>query len=58
MGWNDKLKNKNDEDVGSAKEHVGMAVGDADTEHEAQADQTRSNLEQGTENVKDAFKKE
>lgn len=52
----DKAKNKAEELGGKAKEAFGHATGDKSTEHEGQADQTKGNLKQAGENVKDAFK--
>jgi uncharacterized protein YjbJ (UPF0337 family) len=58
MGWNDKLRNKKDEVKGSAKEHLGKATDDEQMEREGKTDQTKSNLKQAGEKVKDAFKKD
>jgi uncharacterized protein YjbJ (UPF0337 family) len=58
MGWEDKLENKKDEAKGAAKEHVGKATDDEQMEREGKADQTKSNLKQAGEKVKDAFKKD
>ncbi|MFF0816835.1 CsbD family protein [Rhodococcus sp. NPDC003318] len=52
----DKAKNKAEEVAGKAKEKVGQATGDKDTEAEGHADQSKSNLKQAGEKVKDAFK--
>ena len=58
MGWTDKLKNKKDETGGAAKERLGKATDDDQLEREGQIDQTKSNLKQAGEKVKDAFKKD
>ncbi len=58
MGWDDKLKNKKDEAEGAAKERLGKATDDEEMEREGRTDQTRSNLKQAGEKVKDAFKKD
>jgi CsbD-like. len=58
MGWDEKLKNKKDETQGAAKEHAGKATGDKKMEREGKTDQTKSNLKQAGEKVKDAFKKD
>jgi uncharacterized protein YjbJ (UPF0337 family) len=58
MGWSDKFKNKKDEAKGEAKEHLGKATDDKDMEREGKVDQTKSNLKQAGEKVKDAFKDE
>ncbi|NLE82010.1 MAG: CsbD family protein [Rhodococcus sp.] len=56
MGAIDKAKNKVEEAAGKAKEKLGQATGDHETEAEGRADQTKSNLKQAGEKVKDAFK--
>jgi uncharacterized protein YjbJ (UPF0337 family) len=56
MGTNDKIDNKTDELKGKVKEAVGDATDDRDLEAEGQADQTKGNLKQAGEKVKDAFK--
>ncbi len=58
MGWDDKMKNKKDEAKGAAKEHLGEATGDEQLEREGKTDQTKSNLKQAGEKVKDAFNKD
>jgi len=56
MGWEDKIENKTDEAKGQAKEQFGKATDDERLEMEGRADQTKSNLKQAGEKVKDAFK--
>lgn len=56
MGADDKIENKTEELTGKAKETVGEASGDRDLQAEGQADQTKGNLKQAGEKVKDAFK--
>jgi uncharacterized protein YjbJ (UPF0337 family) len=56
MSTEDKVKNKVEEVVGKVKDRVGGATGDRDLQAEGQADQSKSNLKQAGENVKDAFK--
>jgi len=56
MGTDDKIENKTEELSGKAKETVGEASGDRDLQAEGQADQTKGNLKQAGEKVKDAFK--
>jgi uncharacterized protein YjbJ (UPF0337 family) len=56
MGTNDKIDNKTDELKGKVKEAVGDATDNRDLEAEGKADQTRGNLKQAGEKVKDAFK--
>jgi len=58
MGWDDKIKNKKDEAEGVAKEHIGKATGDEQMEGEGKTEQTKSNLKQAGEKVKDAFHKD
>ena len=56
MGTDDKIENKTEELGGKAKEAVGEASGDRDLQAEGQADQTKGNLKQAGEKIKDAFK--
>jgi uncharacterized protein YjbJ (UPF0337 family) len=56
MGANDKISNKLDDMAGKAKEGVGKATGDKDTENEGKVDQAKSSLKDAGEKVKDAFK--
>ena len=56
MGANDKISNKLDDMTGKAKEAVGKATGDKDTENEGKVDQSKSSLKDAGEKVKDAFK--
>jgi len=58
MGWKDKLKNKKDETGGAAKEQLGKATDDGELEREGKTDQTKSNLKQAGEKVKDALDKD
>ena len=57
MSGEDKAKNKLDEVGGKVKEAVGKVTGDTSTENEGKRDQTKSNLKDAGEKVKDAFKK-
>ncbi|NMN94998.1 CsbD family protein [Antrihabitans stalactiti] len=52
----DKAKNKAEDLAGQAKEKVGQATGDRETENEGRTDQAKSNLKDAGEKVKDAFK--
>jgi uncharacterized protein YjbJ (UPF0337 family) len=56
MGNEDKIRNKGEEIGGAAKEKVGQATGDRDLQAEGKGDQTKANLKQAGEKVKDAFK--
>lgn len=55
MGAFDKAKNKTEELAGKAKEKLGQATDDKDTEAEGRKDQVKSDLKQAGEKVKDAF---
>jgi uncharacterized protein YjbJ (UPF0337 family) len=57
MGTDDKIENKAEELRGKAKEKVGRATDDEDLEARGHADQTKSNLKQAGEKVKDAFRR-
>ncbi len=57
MGAHDKVRNKIDDVAGKAKEAVGKAAGDHNTESEGKIDQAKSSLKDAGEKVKDAFKK-
>ncbi len=56
MGDTEKANNKIDNVVGQAKEKVGGAVGNESLEAEGKKDQSKSDLKQAGEKVKDAFK--
>lgn len=56
MSATDKIKNKIEDVQGKAKEALGNATGDEDTKREGQKDQSKSDLKDAGENVKDAFK--
>ena len=56
MGLNDKIDNKSEDFSGKAKEAAGTATGDEDLRQEGKSDQTKSDLKQAGEKVKDAFK--
>jgi uncharacterized protein YjbJ (UPF0337 family) len=56
MSAEDKLKNKIDDLGGKAKEALGKATGDKDTENKGKVDQAKSSLKDAGEKVKDAFK--
>ena len=57
MSGADKAKNKAQQLKGKAKEAVGRVTGDRRIEGEGRGDQTKSNLKDAGEKVKDAFKK-
>ena len=56
MSGIDKMKNKAEEMGGKGKEAVGDATDNRDLQAEGKADQTKGNLKQAGEKVKDAFK--
>ncbi|QLL07236.1 CsbD family protein [Mycobacterium vicinigordonae] len=57
MSGEDKVKNKIEDLGGRAKEAVGKATGDRDTENEGRVDQAKASLKDAGEKIKDAFKK-
>ena len=56
MSGVDKAKNTIEDVQGKAKEALGRATGDRDTEAEGKTDQVKSDFKDAGENVKDAFK--
>ena len=56
MSGTDKAKNKIEDAGGKAKEALGKATGDRDTEAEGKRDQAKSDLKDAGEKVKDAVK--
>ncbi|MGI8680186.1 MAG: CsbD family protein [Jatrophihabitans sp.] len=52
----DKAKNAVEDVAGKAKEGLGSVTGDKSTENEGKKDQSKSDLKNAGENVKDAFK--
>jgi len=56
MGDADKMSNKVDQFAGKAKEAVGDATDDRDLQAEGKADQSKADLKQAGEKVKDAFR--
>jgi uncharacterized protein YjbJ (UPF0337 family) len=57
MGKDDKAANKVEEIGGQAKEKIGAATGDEALERQGERDQSKANLKQAGEKIKDAFKK-
>ena len=57
MGNDEKADNKIEEIRGKAKEAVGDATGDEALERQGERDQSKANLKQAGEKVKDAFDK-
>lgn len=56
MGAGDKAQNKGEEIAGKIKEQLGEMTDNEELEAEGQADQTKANLKEAGENVKDAFR--
>lgn len=54
----DKIENAAEKAGGKGKEAAGAATGDESLRAEGQADQTKGDLKQAGEKVKDAFKKD
>lgn len=52
----DKVKNNIEDASGKAKEAAGKATGDHSTEAEGKSDQSKADLKNAGESVKDAFK--
>jgi uncharacterized protein YjbJ (UPF0337 family) len=57
MSTENKVDNKVEEIRGKAKEGIGDATDDEALERQGKIDQTKSNLKQAGEKVKDAFKR-
>jgi uncharacterized protein YjbJ (UPF0337 family) len=56
MGTDDKLENAGEDLKGKAKEAAGKLTDDERLEAEGKGDQTKADLKNAGENVKDAFK--
>ena len=56
MGFDDKVDNQTEKLAGKAKEGAGKATDDERLEAEGRADQSKADLKQAGEKVKDAFK--
>ncbi|CAN5244810.1 CsbD family protein [soil metagenome] len=57
MGADDKAQNTKDSMVGKGKETIGSTTGNESMENEGKSDQTKSDMKQAGEKVKDAFNK-
>lgn len=57
MGLSDKIRNATTKLTGKAKEARGSASGDNRLRNEGRGDQTRADLKQAAEKVKDAFRR-
>lgn len=56
MGIGDKIENMKDDLTGKAKEGTGKVTDNERLEAEGRTDQTKADLDQAGEKVKDAFK--
>jgi uncharacterized protein YjbJ (UPF0337 family) len=56
MGADDKMKNTSEEMQGKIKEATGKVTDDESLEAEGKMDQSKADLKQAGEKVKDAFK--
>jgi uncharacterized protein YjbJ (UPF0337 family) len=56
MGLGDKIENTSENMQGKAKEATGKATDDERLEAEGKADQSKADLKQAGEKVKDAFR--
>ena len=56
MGLQDKANNAAEEAKGKAKQAVGDATDDEQLQAEGQAEESKANLKQAGEKVKDAFR--
>jgi uncharacterized protein YjbJ (UPF0337 family) len=57
MGTDDKLKHSAENTLGKTKESLGEATDDQSLANEGKKDQSKSDLKQAGEKVKDAFNK-
>jgi uncharacterized protein YjbJ (UPF0337 family) len=57
MGNEDKIANKGESMLGKAKESLGDATDNKDLQAEGKSDQSKADLKDAGEKVKDAFKK-
>ena len=56
MGMDDKIRNKAEELSGKAKEHLGDATDNERLEAEGRSEQSKADLKEAGENVKDAVR--
>ena len=56
MSFDDKISNKADEVGGKVKSKVGEATDDPELHAEGKADETKGNIKQAGEKIKDAIK--
>ena len=56
MAADDKVENQTDKVKGKVKETAGTLQGDEELRNEGKADQTKGNIKQAGEKIKDAFK--
>jgi uncharacterized protein YjbJ (UPF0337 family) len=58
MGLDDKIENMGEKLSGKAKQATGRATDDERLEAEGHADESKADLKQAGEKIKDAFRKE
>lgn len=58
MSFTDKMKHKAQEALGKGKAKTGQATDDKSMQAEGDRDQSKANLKQAGDDVKDAFRKE
>jgi uncharacterized protein YjbJ (UPF0337 family) len=56
MGTDDKIANSGESTLGKAKEKLGDATDNRDLQAEGKKDQSKADLKQAGEKVKDSFK--
>ncbi len=56
MGMGDKIENAKDQAVGKAKQGIGDAKDDPDMQAEGHVQETKGDLKNAGEKIKDAFK--
>lgn len=56
MSFIDKAKNKAQQLAGQGKEQAGKATGDKNLQAEGKGDQTKGNIKDAGEKIKDTFK--
>ncbi len=57
MATDDKIRHTIDEATGKVKEAAGKVLGDDSLENEGERDQSKADVKQATDDVKDAFNK-
>lgn len=57
MGTDDKVKHGTEKGLGKAKEKLGSSTDDRTLEAEGRKDQSKADMKQAAEKVKDAFRR-